>query len=397
MSPLLPRLPAQEPDKIIGLMGLYAADPRAEKVDLGVGVYRDATGRTPVMGAIKAAEARILEQQDSKGYLPMAGDPGFHRALGGLVLGAEAPWDRIAALGTPGGTGALRQALELAVRANPGLTVWMPDATWPNHPGIALAMGLPMRTYRYHDAAANGLDRAGLWADLEQVAAGDVVILHACCHNPSGADLTLQDWQDMAALLARRGALALVDVAYQGFAQDPESDMAGLRVLVAELPEVMVAVSGSKTFGMYRDRVGLMLAVCPDAKTQDIVQGQLTYLNRLNYGFPPDHGARAVMEVLTDPALRANWAAELAAMRSRIVDMRQGLAEALRSEIGSDRYGFLADQTGMFSLLGATDAQVTRLREEHAIYMVGGGRINVAGLDNGNIPPVARAIAQVLG
>lgn len=396
MSRLLDGLSPRHPDKIIALMGQYAADPRTDKVDLGLGVYRTADGQTPVMAAIKGAEARLLQEQDSKGYLPMEGDAAFHRALGALVLGQDAPWDRIAPLATPGGTGAIRQALELAKRANPGVTVWIPAETWPNHPGIADALQVQARTYRYYDAAANAVDRDGLFADLGGIAAGDVVILHACCHNPTGADLTLADWAALTDLMAATGAVPMVDVAYQGFGHGLEEDMEGLRRMCAALPEVMITISGSKTFGMYRDRVGLLLMLCADATARGIAAGNLTNLNRLNYGFPPDHGMRAVTMVLTDPALRQQWEAELTAMRTRLDDMRQALAEALRSQMGSDRFGFLVDQTGMFSLLGLTTAQATALREAHGIYVVGDGRVNFAGLNAARVPVVARAIAQVL-
>lgn len=396
MTHLLDGLTPRHPDKIIALMGQYAADPRQGKVDLGVGVYRTPEGRTPVMAAIKGAEARLVAEQDSKGYLPMQGDAAFHRALGDLVLGPDAPWDRIAALATPGGTGAIRQGLELAQRANPGVTVWYPAETWPNHPGIADALRLPSRAYRYHDAQANALDRAGLFADLGQVAAGDVVIVHACCHNPTGADLTQDDWRALSDLLAARGAIPMIDVAYQGFGTGLAEDMAGARLMTAALPEVLVTVSGSKSFGMYRDRVGLLLTLCADGAARDIAAGNLTNLNRLNYGFPPDHGARAVTLVLTEPDLRAQWEAELATMRARLSDMRHRLASALQAETGSDRFGYLAAQQGMFSLLGLTAAQAVALRETHAIYVVGDGRINIAGLNAQSIEPVARAIAQVI-
>jgi aromatic-amino-acid transaminase len=397
MSALLAGLAPQEPDKIIGLMAQFAADPRTDKVDMGVGVYRDAQGRTPVMAAIKAAEARLLEQQETKGYINFAGDADFHRALGNLVLDGAVPWDRIAALATTGGTGAVRQGLELVRQAKPDLTLWLPVPTWPNHPAIANAIGLKTRGFRYYDPASTALDRDGMFADLEQVRAGDVVLLHGCCHNPTGADMALQDWRDLSDLLARRGVVPLVDVAYLGFGAGPDADMAGLRLMAAALPEILIAVSGSKTFGTYRDRVGLLLALCASPTDREAAMGNLEALNRLAYSFPPDHGARAVTVVLTDTALRRAWADELLAMRLRIADMRGALADALRAQTGSDRFGFLGAQKGMFSLLGVTPAQVAALREHHGIYMVGDGRINLAGLHAASVPVVAKAIAQVLG
>ena len=390
------RLVPPEPDPIIGLMHAFAADPRPGKVDLGVGVYRDAAGRTPVMRAVAAAEARILAEQESKGYLGLAGDPAFLAAMQGVVLGGAVPGERVAAVAAPGGSGAIRQMLELVRLAAPGAAVWISRPSWPNHAAIAGALGLDVRGFRYFDAATGAVDAGAMRADLAGAAAGDVVVLQACCHNPSGADPDLADWAELAALMAGRGLVPLLDMAYQGFGAGVEDDAGALRHIAARLPEALVAASGSKTFGLYRERVGMALAVCAEAGAAGRVQAALAALNRRNFAFPPDHGARVVTTILADPVLRADWEAELAGMRARIAANRAALAKALAGAAGTPRFDFLTRHRGMFSLLGLDAAQVIRLREEAAIYLIEDGRINLAGLAPDAIPPVARAIAGVL-
>ncbi|TCM83564.1 aromatic amino acid transaminase [Rhodovulum steppense] len=389
---MLSRLSPQAPDKIIGLMQAFRADPRADKIDLGVGVYRDAAGATPVMRAVKAAEERLWQSQQTKGYVAIEGDPGFLDAVRLLVLGEAVGPERVAAVGTPGGTGAVRIALDLVRLANPRARVFLPDPSWPNHAAIVGHLGLEQVDYRYYDAASRVLDRDGMLADLGRAGPGDVVILHGCCHNPTGADLTAVDWADVAAVLERTGALALVDLAYLGFAAGVEADAAGLRMLAGRLPEMLVAVSGSKNFGLYRERVGAILAVAGDAATATLARGNLSNLNRQTYAFPPDHGARVVTGILTDAALRADWLAELDAMRARMEGLRASLADTLREISGSDRFAYLAAQKGMFSLIGATPEQVAAMRDAHGVYVIGDGRMNVAGLSEANIPRVARAM-----
>ena len=384
------------PDPIIQLMQAFQTDPRGDKVDLGVGVYRNESGHTPVMRAVKAAEERLLQEQDTKGYLGLTGDPAFHDAMQALLLGGAVETARIACTGTPGGTSALRQILDLAHRAWPDATVWISAPTWPNHPALVRASGLRLAEYRYYDDAAGAVDRDAMLADLEQAQRGDVVLLHGCCHNPTGADPSLQDWADIAALLERRGAVPLIDMAYQGFGDGLDADAAGLRHLAARLPEVLVAASGSKTFGLYRERVGLALAICRDGAERDSAAAALAALNRENFAFPPDHGARIVTTILNDTTLRAEWSAELEAMRQRLAANRLTLARALRAETGSDRFGFLSAQRGMFSMLGTSGAQAEHLRKAHGIYLVGDGRINLAGLTEAGIPGVARAVARTL-
>ena len=382
-----------EPDKIIRLMGMFAADPRADKVDLGVGVYRSPAGTTPVMEAVKEAEHRIWAAQESKTYVGLRGDLGFLDAMRRLILGESVPADRVAGAGTPGGTGAVRQVLETVHRLNPQATVWISDPTWPNHPAIIDHLGQKRQSYRYYDATTGGIDRAGMMADLAGAGRGDLILLHGCCHNPTGADLLLDDWQEIAALCARTGAIPFVDMAYQGFGAGLEADAAGVRLLAAGLPEVLIAASCSKNFGLYRERVGTVLIV---TEAKAAAEGVLAGMNRQNFAFPPDHGARVVQEILGDEALGALWRGELEGMRRAMEGNRRALAVALRAATGSDRFGFLAAHRGMFSLIGATPAQVDRLREDHGIYLVGDGRMNVAGLTPETIPRVARALAEVL-
>ncbi len=385
-----------EPDKILRLMAMFAADPRPGKVDLGVGVYRSPEGRTPVMTAVKAAERRIWEAQETKGYVGLSGDPAFLEAMRALILGDAAPPSRVAACATPGGTGAVRQVLEMTRRLTPDATVWLSDPTWPNHPAIVDHLEQPRRTYRYYDAETGGIDREGMGADLAQAKAGDLVLLHACCHNPTGADLTLADWAEIAAICERTGAIPFVDMAYLGFGDSLEEDAKGTRLLASRLPEILVAASCSKNFGLYRERVGVVLVVTGEGGPQLAANGTLANLNRQNYAFPPDHGARVVETILNDDALREEWRMELRAMRQTMLGNRAAIAEALRAETGSDRFGFLAAHRGMFSLVGASPAQVDRLRDEFGVYLVGDGRMNVAGLTAETVPRVAQAVARVL-
>ena len=386
------KLAEQPADKILALMGMYRADPRSDKIDLGVGVYKDATGHTPVMRAVKAAEKLLWEVETTKTYTGLAGEPAFHAAMSGLVLGEAVAADRIAAAATPGGTGAVRQALEMIRMAAPGATVWVSDPTWPNHLSILKHLGMAVRMYRYFDAESRGFDAAGMMDDLAGVQAGDVVLLHGCCHNPTGANPTAADWDAIAALLEARGALPLIDLAYQGFGDGLEADAGPTRMLCARLPEALIAASCSKNFGIYRERTGILMAVAGGGAARDRAQGTLAYLNRQNYSFPPDHGARLVTMILGDAGLRSEWEAELDEVRTGMVALRERLAAELRQLTNSDRFDFLARHRGMFSRLGATPDQVERLRADHGIYMVGDSRMNIAGLNAGTVPVLARAI-----
>ena len=391
---MLTNLKPQPADKILMLMQMFRDDPRADKIDLGVGVYKNAQGVTPVMRAVKAAEKRLWETETTKSYTGLAGDPAFGEALSDLILGGTVAQDRLAFAAQPGGTGAVRQALELIRMAAPGATVWLSSPTWPNHNSIVKYLGLPTRDYRYFDEATRGVDFDGMMADLDGVQSGDVVLLHGCCHNPTGANPNLGQWAEIADLLVQKGANALVDLAYQGFGDGLEADAAPTRLLAQRLPELLIAASCSKNFGIYRERTGLLLAVAPDAATQKLAQANLAFLNRQNFSFPPDHGARLVTMILTDSALRADWEAELEETRLGMLKLREQLADELRRATGSDRFGFVAAHRGMFSRIGASPEQVERIRAEHGIYMVGDSRLNIAGLNATTVPILARAIAE---
>ncbi len=387
-------LKPQPADKILQLMGQYRADPRTDKIDLGVGVYKDATGLTPIMRAVRAAEERLWQSEKTKTYTALAGEPAFAAALGKMILADTVGTERISAAATPGGTGAIRQAFELIRLASPNATVWVSDPTWPNHVSVLAYLGMPMRSYRYFDAETRGVDFAGMMQDLKGIKSGDVVLLHGCCHNPTGANLTLPEWAEVATLLEKTGALPLIDLAYQGFGDGLDADAAGTRLIASRLPEVLIAASCSKNFGIYRERTGLLMALS-DPSRRDITQGTLAWLNRQNYSFPPDHGARIVTTILGDDKLIADWRAELEEIRNNMLALRSQLALELQTLAGSDRFGFIAQHRGMFSRLGATPEQVERLRAEHGIYMVGDSRLNIAGLNKTTVPILARAILAV--
>lgn len=392
---LFDTLAAPQPDPIIRLMQMFRDDPRPGRIDLGVGVYRDDAGHTPLMRAAAAAEARLVARQEGRAYVGLLGDPAFLAAMRGLVLGGAVPDTRVAAAAAPGGTGAIRQVLELVRLRRPEATVWIGTPSWPNHAAIISALGLGMAQMRHLDPSTGQFDAAAMLADLEAAAPGDIVLLHACCHNPSGADPAPGDWADIAALCDRRGLIPFVDMAYQGFGEGVEADAGGLRHLAARLPEMLVAVSGSKSFGLYRERVGVAMAICSEAAAGPVT-ATLASLNRQNFAFPPDHGARIATEVLTDPVLRADWEDELAAIRARIGAARAALAAALRAATGTGRFDFLTMHRGMFSLLGLAPAQVAALRQDHAIYLIGDSRINMAGLTEAAIPTVAAGLAATL-
>ncbi|MDZ7711146.1 MAG: amino acid aminotransferase [Roseovarius sp.] len=379
-------------DKIIALGQAYREDPRETKIDLGVGVYKNAEGVTPVMRAVKAAEKRLWEEETTKAYTALAGDPAFTGAMADLVLGDAVSREHVATLATPGGTGAVRQAFDLIRMANPGARVFVSDPTWPNHLSILAYLGMEVVNYRYFDSTTCAVDFDGMMADLEGLRAGDVVLLHGCCHNPTGANLTMPEWRAVVERLNAAGALPMIDIAYQGFGDGLNEDAAAVRYVAANCPEVLIAASCSKNFGIYRERTGILMAVAQDASKRTLTQANLAYLNRQNYSFPPDHGARLVSMVLTDETLRADWQAELEDVRKGMLRLREKLASELQRLSGSDRFGFIAQHRGMFSRLGATPEQVERLREEHGIYMIGDSRINIAGLNDRTVPILAKAL-----
>ena len=385
-------LTPQPADKILEIAKAFKADPRPDKIDLGVGVYKDANGLTPIMRAIKAAEQQVWQSQNSKSYTALTGEGAFLDAMVDLVLGRSVPRDSVAAAAAPGGTGAVRQGFELARLAKPDVRVFVSDPTWPNHVSMLKFMGLETVPYRYFDAETRGVAFDAMLADLAGAHAGDVVLLHGCCHNPTGANLTDAQWSEVIALLERTGALPMVDIAYQGFGDGLEADASATCRLAESLPECIIAASCSKNFGIYRERTGILMVTGGDTA---VMQGTLAFLNRQNFSFPPDHGARLVSTILTDDALRADWQSELDEMRRSMEALRGALAAELQQRAGSDRFAFLAQHRGMFSRLGASPEQVARLRDEHAVYLVGDSRLNIAGLNARSIPRLAEAILAV--
>ncbi len=388
-------LKPQPADKILALMQMYREDPRDQKIDLGVGVYKNAEGVTPVMRAVKAAEQRIWEEQDTKAYTGLAGDPAYADAMIGLILGTAVPRGNIAAVATPGGTGACRQAFELIRMANPTARVFVSNPTWPNHLSILNYLGIETVPYRYFDGETRGVDFDGMIEDLNSANAGDVVLLHGCCHNPTGANLNLVQWQEVVNVINARGLVAMIDIAYQGFGDGLEEDAQATRLVASSVKHCLIAASCSKNFGVYRERTGLLMAISADAGQTRLNQDTLAFLNRQNYSFPPDHGARVVTTILTDDALRADWQAELEEVRLSMLGLRQQLANELQRLSGSDRFGFIAQHRGMFSRLGAAPELVEKLRADHGIYMVGDSRLNIAGLNASSVPILAKAIIDV--
>ncbi|WP_292288991.1 amino acid aminotransferase [Marivita sp.] len=388
-------LKEQPADKILALVQTYREDPRDPKIDLGVGVYKDASGNTPIMGAVKSAEQQLWEAETTKAYTGLAGDPAFADAMVAMVLGDAVPRANVAAAATPGGTGAVRQGFDLVRMASPDAKVFVSDPTWPNHLSILKHMGMNMVPYRYFDDESRGVDFNGMMEDLAQAGPGDVVLVHGCCHNPTGANLNMTEWKALVDLLLKTGATPMVDIAYQGFGDGLEEDAAATRLIASSVPETIIAASCSKNFGIYRERTGLLMVVSQNASAQKLNQGTLAYLNRQNFSFPPDHGARLVTMVLSDDALRADWAKELEEMRTGMLALREQLAAELQRLSGSDRFGFIAQHRGMFSRLGATPEQVDRLRDEHAIYLVGDSRLNIAGLNKDSVPILAKAMIDV--
>ncbi len=383
-------------DPILGLSKLFNTDPRSDKIDLGVGVYKDDSGNTPIMRAVKKAEARLHNEQTSKVYTSLPGSESFRDAMRDLVLADAVPAERVATLQTPGGTGAIRQVLESVKMINPDCTVWISDPSWPTHLSMATHMGFKTRSYPYFDNKTAAVDTAAMMAAFAELKAGDLLLLHGCCHNPTGANIDIDTWKAITDLVIEKGVMPFVDIAYQGFGDGLDEDAAPLRHMASRVPEMYVAASCSKNFGLYRDRVGIAMLIAKDAATAAVVQGNLATLNRLNYSFAPDHGAALVAIILNDPALRAEWMQELGEMRDTMLTIRQNLADALRQQCNSDRFDFIAEHRGMFSRLGLAPDLVDMLRDQHGMYVVGDSRINIAGLAGGRYQPFANAVAQVV-
>ncbi|NRP72020.1 Aromatic-amino-acid aminotransferase [Ensifer psoraleae] len=378
-------LARQPDDPLLALIGLFRRDDRPGKVDLGVGVYRDETGHTPIFRAVKAAEKRLLETQDTKAYVGPEGDALFLDHLWTLVGGDTVERSHIASVQTPGGSGALRLAADLIHRLG-GKRIWLGLPSWPNHAAIFKAAGLETATYDFFDIPTQTVLFDNLVSALEGAAAGDAVLLHASCHNPTGGALSEAQWLEIAAIVAQRGLLPLVDLAYQGFGRGLNQDVAGLRHLMDVVPEALIAVSCSKSFGLYRERTGAIYARTASPASADTVRSNLAGLARTSYSMPPDHGAAVVRTILADDDLARDWAEELEAMRLRMTGIRRALAEGLRTRWQA--LGAIADQEGMFSMLPLSEAEVMRLRSEHGIYMPTSGRINIAGLKTAEVAGV---------
>lgn len=384
-------------DPILGLMEAYAKDSNPNKFDLGVGVFKDAQGLTPVPVAVKVAEQRLLDNQASKSYVGGHGDAVFGRLICELVLGDESPLltaQRVGATQTPGGTGALRLSAEFIKHCLPGRGIWLSDPTRPIHETLFASAGLAVHHYPYV-GADNRLNVPAMLTALESAPKGDVVLLHACCHNPTGFDLSQQDWLAVLEVVRRRELLPLIDFAYQGFGDGLEEDAWMVRRFAAELPELLITSSCSKNFGLYRERTGALLVCSSDAQKLLDVRSQLALLARNLWSTPPDHGAAVVAQILGDPALKHLWVEEVDAMRQRIAQLRTGLVEALAPHGLGEHFAHIAQQRGMFSYTGLSAEQVTQLRERHSVYLVSTGRANIAGADAARLDALAAAIADV--
>ncbi|OBU43325.1 aromatic amino acid aminotransferase [Photobacterium phosphoreum] len=393
------KITAAPADPILGLTDDFKADPRTHKINLGVGIYKNEAGNTPILATVKKAEAILLAQETTKSYLGIPGTPEYGLAVQQLLFGADSTLiaeKRIQTAQAPGGTGALRVAAEFIKRQLGDVTVWISNPTWANHHGVFGAAGLDTKTYGYYNAQTKDIDFDATIVDLNQAKSGDVVLLHGCCHNPTGIDPTNTQWQTLAKLCLDKGLLPMFDFAYQGFALGVEEDAQGLRIFADQVPELLVASSFSKNFGLYNERVGAFTLVAKNAEQAIISFSQVKSIARVIYSNPPAHGAAIVTQILNDAVLRAEWEQEVADMRDRIQEMRVLFVATLK-QCGVDAdFSFIERQNGMFSFSGLNKDQVNRLKNEFAIYIVGSGRISVAGMTKSNMLPLCKGIAAVL-
>lgn len=395
---MLDKLESLPADTILGLAAACRADPNPARVDLTVGIYMDEEGVCPVFDAVRQAQQALVAGELTKAYMPPAGDEAFNAGMQRLVLGEDSPAlrdNRVGSVQTPGGCGALRIGAEIIRAAAPDARVWVSDPTWPVHFPLLGSVGLKFETYRYYDPASHGVDFDAMVEDLKQAVAGDVVLLHGCCHNPCGADLSLEQWGVIADMAQQRGFTPFIDFAYQGLGEGLDQDAAGLRLMVERLPEVIVAASCSKNMGLYRERAGIVLFVCRDQANAQALVSQALVAARRVYSMPPAHGALLAGRILSSADLEASWRAELAGMCERINGLRSGLRQKLEEKCGRD-FAFIEREKGMFSFLGLTTEQALRLRKEHSVYMLDSSRINVAGVNARNIDYLAEAVAAVL-
>ncbi|WP_345846277.1 amino acid aminotransferase [Shewanella algae] len=393
------QITAAPADPILGLTEAFKADPRTDKVNLGVGIYKDEAGQTPVLKSVKLAEAKLLEEEKTKSYLGIEGVALYNQAVQQLLFGKDnviIADGRAVTAQTPGGTGSLRVAAEFVLSNTDSKTIWISNPTWANHKNIFETAGLEIKEYSYYQAETHDLDFDAMMTDLQQASEGDLVLLHGCCHNPTGIDLNINQWQQVAKLCAEKGLVPLFDFAYQGFGSGIEEDAQGLRAVAALVPELLVANSFSKNFGLYNERIGAVTLVAKDSESAVRAFSQVKRTIRANYSNPPAHGAMIVSTILNDGGLNALWQQELTEMRQRIASMRTLFVESLKDE-GVDRdFSFISRQNGMFSFSGLNKEQVARLKDEFGVYIVGSGRISVAGMTKTNMPVICKAIAKVL-
>ena len=383
-------------DVILGLIAEHRDDPRPEKIDLGVGVYRNAAGETPILDVVKKAEHRLVGTQISKAYIGTAGDLEFNAAMQELAFADAVTSDRLGTIQTPGGSGSLRVAAGLLLRAREDTVVWVSEPTWNNHAPLLGGAGLTLKPYAYYDAESHSIRFDEMLSTLRAAPKGDVVLLHACCHNPSGLDPSQDQWREIADVVVERELLPFIDMAYQGFAQDLDADAFAVRHMATMVPEMILSTSCSKNFGLYRDRVGTLTMLAPDAKSRDVIFSQANSFVRTMYSVPPDHGAAVVRIILNDDELRLQWVDELGAMRERLNGMGALLHDALKEKAPGHDFSHLVQTNGMFCFLGVTPEQVDKLKRDFGIYMVGSSRINVAGITPANVDYLATSIAAVL-
>ncbi|MCZ4338133.1 amino acid aminotransferase [Shewanella colwelliana] len=386
-------------DPILGLMTKYREDTHANKVDLGVGVYKDEQGHTPILHCVKIAEQHRIDTEETKVYIGPTGSASFNQLLGELAFGQDNPAllaDRVRTVSTPGGTGALRVAADFIKRLNPNAVVWVSDPTWANHTGLFEAAGLSVKTYPYYDHDNKTLKFDEMLSALSQVGKDDVVLLHACCHNPSGMDLTTQQWDKVIELTKQQGFTPLIDMAYQGFGDGVDEDAYGVRQMAAQVDNMILCSSCSKNFGLYRERIGACSIVGRDSQSANVAFSVLLYVVRCIYSMPPAHGAAIVETILGSSELKQQWLDELKEMRDRINGNRAMLVNKLIEKGVTRDFSFIAEQKGMFSFLGVTPQQVAQLQHDHSIYMVDSSRISIAGIGEGNVDYLAESIAKVL-
>ncbi|MGJ8682277.1 aromatic amino acid transaminase [Paraglaciecola sp.] len=396
MFEVLPQLPA---DPILGLSTAFKADTNPNKIDLGVGVYKDEEGRTPILNTVAKAQTILLGKEDSKTYITPQGVQGYIDGMLQLMLGKGNPVllaDRVAAVQAPGGCGALRILAELIKRCDDKLTVWVSDPTWANHIPLIGNSGLNIETYPYFDKDSASIKFDAMIDCLKQVKKGDVVLLHGCCHNPTGADLTNEQWQIVLETAQQTGFIPFVDVAYQGFGDGLDEDAFGMRLLVNNLPEVIIAASCSKNFGLYRERVGIAVMVTPNTSIRQAIQTQIQSIARGIYSMPPSYGGALVDIILNDETLRAEWQSEVEDMRLRMQDLRGLLVSKLKENGANKDFEFVKKQKGMFSFLCITPEQVQAVRDKHSVYFVGSSRVNIAGISKTNVDTLAKALVSVL-